>query len=197
MLAYTAAQTTEIERVLKLTELHLSPRHSTRGGCFAPVSYADCASGRLLYARNGGEPLGMGENAARAARSGRLRFSGGKGAPQREGPLAGLRSDFWRRGEAQSHRRRPGCRPRQVSQIGPVGSLDVRAVGHRAEWVEFTPAQVGTATSNAKSERARRLTSPPSDRAPRPRSRETPGRRSGCARHHAPASLRAAAHPKP
>src|SRR6516164_366252 len=40
MLAYTAAQTTEIERVLKLTELHLSPRHSTRGGCFAPVSYA-------------------------------------------------------------------------------------------------------------------------------------------------------------
>ena len=77
MLAYTAAQTTEIERVLKLTELHLSPRHSTRGGCFAPVSYADCASGRLLYPRNGGEPLGMGENAARAARSGRLRFSGG------------------------------------------------------------------------------------------------------------------------
>ena len=149
MLAYTAAQTTEIERVLKLTELHLSPRHSTRGGCFAPVSYADCASGRLLYARNGGEPLGMGENAARAARSGRLRFSGGCVAPQREGPLAGLRSDFWRRGEAQSHRRRPGCRPRQVSQIGPVGSLDVRAVGRHAEWVEFTPAQVGTATSNA------------------------------------------------
>ena len=58
-------KTTEIERVLKLTELHLSPRHSTRGGCFAPVSYADCTSGRLLYARNGGEPLGMGENAAR------------------------------------------------------------------------------------------------------------------------------------
>ena len=70
-------------------------------------------------------------------------------APQREGPLAGLRSDFWRRGEAQSHRRRRGCRPRQVSQIGPVGSLDVRAVGRHAEWVEFTPAQVGTATSNA------------------------------------------------
>jgi len=86
MLAYTAAQTTEIERVLKLTELHLSPRHSTRGGCFAPVSYADCASGRLLYPRNGGEPLGMGENAARAARSGRLRFSGG-GEPRSEKAL--------------------------------------------------------------------------------------------------------------
>ena len=149
MLAYTAAQTTEIERVLKLTELHLSPRHSTRGGCFAPVSYA---------VRFG--PPALSAQRRRASGYGRKRPRGRLGvavsdfrgvcvAPQREGPLAGLRSDFWRRGEAQSHRRRRGCRPRQVSQIGPVGSLDVRAVGHRAEWVEFTPAQVGTATSNA------------------------------------------------
>ena len=178
MLAYTAAQTTEIERVLKLTELHLSPRHSTRGGCFAPVSYADCASGRLLYARNGGEPLGMDENAARAARSGRLRFSGGKGAPQREGPLAGLRSDFWRLGEAQSHRRRRGCRPRQVSQIGPVGSLDVRAVGRHAEWVEFTPAQVGTATSRWS--RPGRSPSRPTPPQPEPRRRATTRGRGRC-----------------